>query len=88
MSFRIGHTDGIVTITDANTTIGYCRYDASGVIEYLFVNPGFRRRGHARHMLHLVEARLGIPLTFAPPISPLGHKLISAYTRQRAPTAA
>ena len=83
MNPRINHTDGIITITDANTTIGYCRYAPSGEIEYLFVSPAFRRRGHARHMLHLVEERLGIPLRFAPPISPLGSHLIDSYNRQR-----
>lgn len=83
MTLRINHTDGILTVTDANTTIGYCRYAPSGVIEYLFVNPGFRRRGHARQMLTLVETHLGLPLQFAPPISPLGRHVIDAYTRQR-----
>lgn len=32
-SIRVDHTPGIITITDANTTIGYCRYDESGEIE-------------------------------------------------------
>ncbi len=35
MELRINHADGIITIADANTTIGYCRYDECGAIEYL-----------------------------------------------------
>jgi GNAT superfamily N-acetyltransferase len=76
---RIDHTPDVITITDANTTIGYCRYDQSGAIEYIFVNPAHRRRGYARLLLRLGEQRLGIPLRSQPPISPLGRQLIGSY---------
>lgn len=79
MEPRINHADGIITITDSNTTIGYCRYDESGTIEYLFVGPPFRRRGHAARMLALVEDRLGKTLDFEPPLSPLGRLVVDAY---------
>lgn len=81
MTTCISHVDGIITITDANTTIGYCRYDPSGAIEYLFVNPAFRRQGHAASMLAIVEKHLGKPLSFSPPISVLGRHVVSAYSR-------
>jgi ribosomal protein S18 acetylase RimI-like enzyme len=81
MEPRINHADGIITITDANTTIGYCRYDESGVIEYLFVGPQYRRRGHASRMLALVEERIGTKLRFQPPLSPLGRLVAEAYGR-------
>ena len=42
---RIEHTPDVITITDANTTIGYCRYEESGEIEYVFLNPAHRRKG-------------------------------------------
>jgi len=57
-SIFINHTPGILTITDANTTIGYCRYNESGEIEYIFVNSAFRRKGHAKQLLKIIEARL------------------------------
>lgn len=81
METRVNHAEGIVTIVDSNTTIAYCRYDDSGEIEYLFVGAPFRRRGHARRMLDLVEARLGKRLRFAAPISPLGRHVVEAYGR-------
>lgn len=43
-SIRVDHTPGIITMTDANTTIGYCRYDESGEIEYVFVSASHRRK--------------------------------------------
>lgn len=83
METRVNHAEGIVTIVDSNTTIAYCRYDESGEVEYLFVGASFRRRGHARRMLELVEARLGKTLRFAAPISPLGRHVVDAYGRDR-----
>lgn len=80
---RVNHTPGIITITDANTTIGYCRYDDLGSIEYLFVNAAHRRRGYAIKLLGIVEERLNTPLRFQAPISPLGRRLVGAYERQR-----
>jgi hypothetical protein len=82
-SVRINHTPGIGTITDANTTIGYCRYDESSAIEYVFVNTAHRRKGYAMLLLRIVEERLATPLRFQPPISPLGKRLIDFYQRQR-----
>ena len=82
METIVNHSDGIITITDANTTIAYCRYDSSGEIEYLFVSPPFRRRGYAKQMLDLVEERLNTRLRFNPPISPLGRHVVEAYSRR------
>jgi len=70
------HDHGILTITDANTTIGYCRHDDEGAIEYIFVHPAYRRQGHAKRMLSLVRERVRKPLRLEPPVSPLGTKLL------------
>ncbi|MDI1286727.1 MAG: DCC1-like thiol-disulfide oxidoreductase family protein [Reyranella sp.] len=80
-ALHLNRTPGILTLTDANTTIAYCRYETSGEIEYLFVNPAFRRRGHARRLLAMVEAETGATLRFNPPISPLGGHLVQSYNR-------
>lgn len=71
----VRHAHGILTITDANTTIGYCRHDDDGNIEYIFVHPACRQQGHAKRMLELVRERVRKPLRLEPPVSPLGEKL-------------
>ena len=81
LALRVQHTPGIITITDANTTIGYCRYDECGEIEYVFVSPAHRRKGYAGLMLAIVEKRLEVKLRFQPPISVLGGRLVGAYER-------
>ena len=82
-SIRIDHTPGVIIISDANTTIGYCRYGESGEIEYLFVNASNRRKGWASWMLAKAEQRLTAIRGFQPPISPLGAKLVESYNRRR-----
>ena len=82
-SIRVNHTPGIITITDVNTTIGYCRYDESGEIEYVFVSAPNRQKGYAKQMLAIAEQRLSAIKGFQPPLSPLGRKLVESYNRQR-----
>jgi len=72
-------TPGILTLCNANTTVGYCRHTPDGEVEYIFVHPQFRRRGLARHMLARVEVMTGQRLRFQPPISPLGSLLQRDY---------
>lgn len=85
-TLHLKRAPGILTLSDANTTIAYCRYETSGEIKYLFVNPAFRRRGHARRLLAMVEAETGATLLLNPPISPLGRHVVSAYSRARQAT--
>lgn len=80
---RINRTPGILTLSDANTTIGYCRYNPDGEVEYIFVHPAHRRRGYAQYLLKLVEQDVPGPLSFQSPISPLGQALINTYAAGR-----
>ncbi len=80
---NINHTQGILTLTNSDTTIGYCRYNPDGEVEYIFVHPAYRRGGYARSMLKLVEQAVQRPLSFQSPISPLGQALKSAYAAWR-----
>lgn len=73
---EVRHTPGILTLTNANTTVGYCRYDDDGGIEYIFVHPAYRRQGHAKRMLQRVRECTRGALRLEPPISPLGAKLL------------
>lgn len=72
----VRHTPGILTLSNANTTVGYCRYRDDGTIEYIFVHPAHRRQGHARRMLERVREHVGRSLRLEPPVSPLGARLL------------
>ena len=68
-------TDGIFTLKNLNTTIGFVRFNEVGEVEYIFVNPIFRKKGIAKNLLKLVKDKTGKKLKFQKPISPLGSKL-------------
>ena len=38
-------TDGVFTLKNLNTTIGFVRFNKSGEVEYICVNPIFRKKG-------------------------------------------
>ena len=55
----------------------YWGFNDKGEVEYIFVNPAFRKQGVARKLLKLTKEKLGKELTPQEPISPLGKKLFN-----------
>tara|TARA_B110001450_G_C17354651_1_gene373006 strand:+ start:144 stop:404 length:261 start_codon:yes stop_codon:yes gene_type:complete len=68
-------TEGVITFKNINTTLGFVRYNKEAEVEYIFVNPMFRRKGLAKKLLSMVEEKTRIKPTPKDPISPLGEKL-------------
>ena len=75
------YADGVFTLKNLNTTIGFVRFNKSGEIEYIFVNPIFRKKGIAKNLLKLVKNKTKKKLIFQKPISPLGKKLIQSLEK-------
>ena len=76
-SYEISEIEGVITFKNKNTTIGFIRFNNEGEVEYIFVNPTFRKQGLARKLLKLTKERLGKDLIPQKPISPLGKKLFN-----------
>ena len=76
LDFELVKTDGVFTLKNLNTTIGFVRFNEIGEIEYIFVNPIFRKKGFAKRLLKLVKDETGKEIVFQKPISPLGSKLL------------
>ena len=74
-NYDIDLSDGVITFKNINTTLGFVRYNAEAEVEYIFVNPMFRRHGLAKKLLGIVEEKTEIKPTPQDPISPLGEKL-------------
>ena len=68
-------TDGVITLTNPNTTLGFVRFKPTGAIEYIFVQPRYRKLGLAKQLLGKVREITGNNPVPEPPISPLGHCL-------------
>ena len=75
--YDISEIDGVITFKNKNTTIGFIRFNNKGEVEYIFVNPIFRKKGLAKKLLKLTKERTGKDLIPQQPISPLGKKLFN-----------
>ena len=74
-------SDGVFTLKNENTTLGFVRFNDLGEVEYIFVNPIFRKKGLAKRLLKLVREKTGKKLILQPPISPLGEKLLKSVNK-------
>ncbi len=79
--YELTETEGIFTLKNINTTIGFVRFNNVGEVEYIFVNPLFRKRGIAKKLLRLVKNKTGKNIIFQKPISPLGTKLLKSLEK-------
>ena len=80
-NYELTQSDGVFTIKNINTTIGFVRFNTNGEIEYIFVNPIFRKKGFAKKLLRLVKEKTKKKLIFQKPISPLGSKLLKSLDK-------
>jgi len=79
--YELTQSDGIFTLKNINTTIGFVRFSDNGEVEYIFVNPIFRKKGLAKKLLRLVREKTNKKLVFQKPISPLGSKLLKSLNK-------
>ena len=75
INYDIDLNDGVITFKNINTTLGFATYNDKAEVEYIFVNPIFRRKGLAKKLLQLIEKKTEIKPKPQKPISPLGAKL-------------
>ena len=80
-NFEIEETEGVFTFKNENTTIGFVRFNEIGEVEYIFVNPIFRKQGLATKLLQLVKQKTGKEIILQEPISPLGSKLLKSLNK-------
>tara|TARA_E500000178_G_C16689725_1_gene603149 strand:+ start:253 stop:513 length:261 start_codon:yes stop_codon:yes gene_type:complete len=79
--YELIKTEDVFTFKNSNTTIGFVRFNKIGEIEYIFVNPIFRKKGVAKSLLKLVKEKTGKEIIFQKPISPLGAKLLESLNK-------
>ena len=81
LDYTLNETDGVFTLSNQNTTIGFVRFNQKGEVEYIFVNPIFRKKGFAKKLLKLVRKKTGKNIILQSPISPLGDKLLKSINK-------
>ena len=77
----LSESDGVFTLKNNNTTLGFVRFNNEGEVEYIFINPIFRKKNLAKKLLKLVKEKTQKKLIFQKPISPLGLKLLKSIEK-------
>tara|TARA_B100001564_G_scaffold116323_1_gene96792 strand:- start:55 stop:324 length:270 start_codon:yes stop_codon:yes gene_type:complete len=77
----LSEADGVFTLKNENTTLGFVRFNDDGEVEYIFVNPLFRKKNIAKKLLRLVQEKTQKKIIFQKPISPLGFKLLKSIDK-------
>ena len=80
-NYKLDESDGVFTYKNENTTLGFIRFNNKGEVEYIFVNPIFRKKGIAKKLLKLVKEKTGKKIILQEPISPLGSKLLNSLNK-------
>ncbi|WP_435087453.1 GNAT family N-acetyltransferase [Candidatus Pelagibacter bacterium nBUS_27] len=80
-NYKLDESDGVFTYKNENTTLGFVRFNGNGEVEYIFVNPIFRKQGFAKKLLNLVKEKTGRKIILQEPISPLGQKLLNSINK-------
>ena len=75
--YEISQYDWVITFKNKNTTVGFIRCNNKGEVEYIYVNPIFRKKGIAKKLLKLTKEKLKKDRIPQEPISPLGKKLFN-----------
>ena len=79
--YKLVEFDDVFTFKNENTTVGFVRFNVKAEVEYIFVNPIFRKQGLAKKLLKLVKDKTGKEITLQAPISPLGLKLLNSLNK-------
>ena len=80
-NYELVESDEVFIFKNENTTLGFVRFNDKGEVEYIFVNPIFRKQGFAKKLLKLVKEKTGRKITLQEPISPLGQKLLNSINK-------
>ena len=79
--YKLVESEDVFTFKNENTTLGFVRFNVKGEVEYIFVNPIFRKKGLAKKLLKLVKEKTGKEIMLQEPISPLGSKLLNSLNK-------
>lgn len=82
--YQIDISEGVVLIKNQNTTIGYCRFNELGEVEYIYVNPLYRRKGFGTILIGEIKRLKGPIDRVHDPISPLGARFFKGIGLEQA----
>ena len=75
----LSEADGVFTLKNENTTLGFVRFNDDGEVEYIFVNPLFRKKNIAKKLLRLVQEKTQKKNHFSKTHKPSWIQIIKIY---------
>ena len=54
---KLNESEGVFTLKNNNTTIGFVRFNNTGEVEYIFVNPFFRKKKNSKKTFKIGERK-------------------------------
>jgi len=80
-NYKLDESDGVFTYKNENTTLDFVVFNDKGELEYIFVNPIFRKKGILTRLLKLVKEKTKKEIVLQESISPLGTKLLNSLNK-------
>ena len=56
LNYKLDESDGVFTYKNENTTLGFARFNDKGEVEYIFVNPIFKKKMVITRLLKLLNS--------------------------------
>ena len=80
-NYKLDEINGVFTYKNANTRVGFVRFNEDAKVEYIFVNPIYRKKEIAKKILKLVKQKIGKEIILQELVSPLGSKLLNSLNK-------
>ena len=62
---KLEKADGVYTYKNSNTTIGFVRFNSVGEVEYIFVNPLFRKKKNSKKTFKISKRENSKKISFS-----------------------
>ena len=56
--YKLDESDGVFTYKNENTTLGFVRFNEIGEVEYIFVNPIFRKKRNSNKVIKTSKGKI------------------------------
>ena len=56
-NYKLDEFDGVFTYKNENTTLGFVRFNEIGEVEYIFVNPIFRKKRDSKKVIKISKGK-------------------------------
>ena len=79
MNCNLSQAEGVFTLKNKNTTLGFVRFNDNGEVEYIFVNPLFRKKKYIKKTVKTFKTKNKKKTYFSKTYKSSWFKIIRIY---------